>query len=112
MQRLLLLTAIGLTAAGALQAQTPNRFSGGATLTGPAGVSADSRFELAAAAFPPGTNFFEAKKSQFNSPQSHSAPKALEQLGGRFGLTAALSNQGVPVVACNGGDDIFKNGFE
>ncbi len=111
MRRLLFFTAC--LAAGALHAQTPNRFSGGATLAGPAGVSADSRFALDAAAFPTGTDFSEPKKSPSNAPTPPTAPKALEQLGGRFGLTAALNNPSAPTVACTtGADPIFQNGFE
>jgi hypothetical protein len=112
MHRLLFLTASCL-AASALQAQTPSRFSGGATLSGPASISANARFELNAAAFPPGTQSSEEKKSLANATPIYSAPKALEQQGGRFGLTAALNNPNAPRVACtSGGDDIFKNGFE
>jgi hypothetical protein len=112
MHRLLLLTASCL-AASALQAQTPSRFSGGATLAGPASISADARFELDAAAFPPGTQSSEEKKSPTNAAPVYSAPKASEQQGGRFGLTAALDNPNAPRVACTtGGNDIFKNGFE
>jgi hypothetical protein len=123
MQRLLLLTAACL-AAGALQAQSPSRFSGGATLAGPAGISTHARFKLDATAFPPGTDFSEAKnfavdsfakanKLQPSISAPATAPKALEQLGGRFGLTAALNNPNAPTVACTtGADPIFKNGFE
>jgi hypothetical protein len=117
LQLKLLFTGTALALASVCTAQPasaapPSRFAGSAGLTGPANISADARFKLDAAAFPPGTDFSEAKKTTANTAAMASTPKALQQLGGRFGLTAALSNQGVPAVACTGVDDIFKNGFE
>jgi hypothetical protein len=91
------------------------RFSGqGGLAPNQSQTSADQRFVLDAAAFPPGTDFTE-KKPNRPSHLASSAPKALEQRGGRFGLTAQLSNPVSPNVACTGGpvlDPIFSNGFE
>jgi hypothetical protein len=115
----LLVTATALAWASACAAQSPtnsppnNRFAGGANVAGPADVSADARFELDATAFPPGTDFSDVKKLQPSASTPPTAPKALEQLGGRFGLTAALNNPNAPAVACTAVvNNIFKNGFE
>ncbi len=91
------------------------RFSGqGGLAPSQSQTSADQRFMLNAAAFPPGTDFTE-KKPEPPSQQLSTAPIALEQLGGRFGLTAQLNNPAAPNAACTGGpvvDPIFRNGFE
>lgn len=91
------------------------RFSGqGSLAPGKTQTSTDQRFVLDAEAFSPGTDFSE-KKPDRPSHLASTAPKALEQLGGRFGLTAQLSNPAAPNVACTGGpvlDPIFRNGFE
>lgn len=117
LQLKLLFTSTALALASACTAQPasaapPSRFAGSASLTGPASISADTRFKLDATAFPPGTDFSETKKTTVNSAAMASTPKALQQLGGRFGLTAALNNPNAPAVACTGVDDVFKNGFE
>ena len=91
------------------------RFKGqGGIAPSEAQASADRRFVLNATAFPPGTDF-SGKKPDQPSHQQSTAPKALDQLGGRFGLTAQLSNPAVARAACTGGpvvDPIFRNGFE
>ncbi len=91
------------------------RFGGqGSLAPGKSQTSADQRFVLDAEAFPPGTDFSE-KKPNRPSHVASTAPKALEQQGGRFGLTAQLSNPAAPNAACTGGpviDPIFRNGFE
>lgn len=91
------------------------RFSGAGELSpSKTQTSANQRFVLDAAAFPPGADFSENKPEQPSHTPS-TAPKALEQLGGRFGLTAQLANPAVPNEACTGGpiiDPIFRNGFE
>jgi hypothetical protein len=113
-----LLAATVLAFASLCAAQSPtnspptHRFEGGAQLSGPAGVSADSRFELDAAAFPSSTDFSDSKPTSA-ALATPSVPKALEQLGGRFGLTASLTDPRALAIACTSFvEDIFKNGFE